>query len=286
MPWRELIGTRKPLPRWSVEQGVRFHLPWTALQTIVMAHRPGTFWRSIKPWHDIRPARLLFFILAMLAASYLVFAMLQAGLAARQVWDSPPAFAPQTTNAAIVFLRVLINPFSSQSPGTTAYPFGTYPISPPVEYISHYWSTGLTLSIGLLVVQVLCAMGFAVLPQSRRKAKVKWSHIMRITLYGTAIPFVLFMLFAMQVLAMVILVDAGYLGMNFVGVFIGLYLLAVLPWLVAWWSFATGRYLQMNHPWGVGMAVVVMAILALVTLNAMSSPGSMYLWVMESIGLM
>lgn len=223
----------------------------------------------------------------MLAVCYVLFAVLQGGLAARQVWSSPPAVGPQTTtNGTKVFVAVLVNPFSEQSPGLLAYPFGMYPISPPREFISHYWGTGLTLSIGLLAVQMLCAAGFAALPQSRLKAKVKWSHIMRIALYGTAIPCVLFILFAMQVLAQVLLEDFGYFGMNFVGVFIGLYLLAVLPWLVAWWSFATGRYLQMDHPWGVGAAFVTMAILAILTLRVMASTGSMYLWVMESFDLM
>ena len=28
-----------------------------------------------------------------------------------------------------------------------------------------------------------------------------------------------------------------------------------------WWSTATGRYLKIRHPWGVGAAVVVMSVL-------------------------
>ncbi|MHC4828146.1 MAG: hypothetical protein ACYTEY_16450, partial [Planctomycetota bacterium] len=34
--------------------------------------------------------------------------------------------------------------------------------------------------------------------------------------------------------------------------------------LVIWWSCATGRYLKIRHPWGVGLAVVVMAMLSTV----------------------
>lgn len=40
------------------------------------------------------------------------------------------------------------------------------------------------------------------------------------------------------------------------------WLVLIVPWQWIWWSTATGRYLKMRHAWGVGTAVMIMAMLA------------------------
>ena len=48
-----------------------------------------------------------------------------------------------------------------------------------------------------------------------------------------------------------------------------LYALFCVGHAVVWWSIATDRYLRMDHPWGVGMAANVIAVLTVALIAAM-----------------
>jgi hypothetical protein len=102
-----------------------------------------------------------------------------------------------------------------------------------------------------------CGLSFAALPFTRRRCKVRWSHLVRVTLYGyvLGVPALLLSLAAMPMA--VAEMRAGALVEPLAAVAWG-----ALPFMaVAWWAAATSRYLRMPHAWGVGLAVVVIGIL-------------------------
>lgn len=101
---------------------------------------------------------------------------------------------------------------------------------------------------------------------------MRWRHIIRITCYGVALAGVLEL-----IIGFFIFFEGWWdpdLGLSiavlcFVSVFVFFFL---------WWSFAAERYLRMQHPWGVGLAVVIVG--KLLPIGAVSaiyllSPGPM-----------
>ena len=93
---------------------------------------------------------------------------------------------------------------------------------------------------------LLVPISFVMLPVSRRRAKVRWAHLARVTAYST---------FALSVPPGGSLVLAG-IGFAWPGgqsaMFLGAHLLLRLvpiSVLVLWWGVATGRYLRLSHSW-------------------------------------
>jgi hypothetical protein len=156
-----------------------------------------------------------------------------------------------------VFLQGALLPLSNNPVGQFSYPGGTIPYQSPASGLS-YWFGAAPALLAALSSQLVCGIAFALLPVSRRRAKVNWSHIIRVTSYG----------FALVIPAiMATMLSAGLtLGMNRGG---GEWLVAIaaacwlaLPiMLVIWWSTATSRYLRMPHAWGVGVSVVILGLL-------------------------
>ena len=104
------------------------------------------------------------------------------------------------------------------------------------------------------------------LPQSRRRAKVHWRHILRIMLYAlVVVPVVAYLCL---LTGQVAFLQYRLLTAN-----------DVYPWFITfaiwpialfiWWGTATSRYLKMRHPWGVSAAVVIIAFLAVMLINTL-----------------
>ena len=141
----------------------------------------------------------------------------------------------------------------------------------PRDFYSYYWSTLINFGLIFLVFHALCAAGFLALPVSRRMTKVRWSHVIRAAVYGVAL------ILPAGILAAVgsALGGADPFPPNTAGrvllAIAALAAVAVLPAEVVWWSVASGRYMKLRHPWGVGVAVVVMAALVTSALLAVLS---------------
>ncbi len=115
------------------------------------------------------------------------------------------------------------------------------------------------LLLTLLAYSVL-PLTFALLPLSRRKSKVRWSHIARVAVYGLYLP--LAALWIGMFCAMLVLVELDAFAVRAMGsaVVLGLPVLTAL-----WWMFAIRHYLRMPH------AAFVSAMLMLLTLLLLSS---------------
>jgi hypothetical protein len=252
--WRELLNPTHIKPRWCVEYAKSaWGIPGRAIRTLMATCWPWFFWRSLRMVHDIRWRRLAAYVLLWMLALYLLFCVCHAALAFAY-WSNWMWRMPSRSPDAFDLLMTTVLPLSESLPWDS----GGGPS--PRELFARYWLSDLYLLSSLAAMHGLCAGGFAALPVSRRRAKVRWRHIIRVLLYGFGWFVPLIALGALGT-APVELYDVPPLR----DVGRAMRTLALLaawsqpPFLVIWWSSATGRYLKMRHPWGVGLAVVVMA---------------------------
>ena len=114
--------------------------------------------------------------------------------------------------------------------------------------------TFVTLAAALWVWLIL-PLTFVLLPISRRRARVRWCHLVRVWAYGLFIPSAL-------VTASLLAASIGYVfesrpALN-VAHFGGRWFL--IPMLVIWWAAAVRQYLQIRHSWAI---VVLLSTLSL-----------------------
>lgn len=272
--WAELLHPEKFEPRWCVEYAPRLRaLPWRAVKTYGMTFWPWSFWRKLRMTDPPRWRNLVAYAAIILAVMYLAFAASIAAITWQHVgWNLTSGLTASAPRAKIA-LKAGVFPLSSHSPGnynSAAMPAFWIPVSSPRDIFKTYWGEGIGQVVpAMTCVHLLCALGFVVLPVSRRKAKVRWRHIGRITLYGLALlsPPVLIYAAALGGPTLVELVTQSSFAllarlslilMNVAGIMVVLY----FPLELIWWSTATSRYLKMPHGWGVGVALMLMAGLA------------------------
>lgn len=260
--WCELLNPRITPPKWCVEFATNpRQLPRRSLRTAVMVFRPRRFWKSLEMYDEPRWRRIIEHLALWLIVCYVLFALAH-GVVAWRTWHQYVAWGSvSTTTGWDCAIRAAVLPLSSASPGTFTGGIarrGPVAHESPRELFETFWIPWLLPMLGIIVIIALCAVGFAVLPQSRRIAKVRWAHIVRIATHGSVmvLPALLMYICAMMV------GDRFFLSLlNIAGVL----LLLVIPMQFVWWSTATGHYLKMRHPWGVGAAVVIMSVLVTFT---------------------
>ena len=266
--WTDVLSPRRRGPRWCVEYaaGVRSFLG-RGVCTLLLAYWPWRFWSSLKMTHEIRWRGIAGLWVILLVLGYVLFCLGQVVIAWSHWSASTPwgGFRVQSLNLWD-YLRVFLLPFTDWAP-SWRLPGGGWGaggagiMNSPRDFIGWHWNWIPYVVVTLVAFQVCCAATFLTLPVSRRVAKVRWAHIYRVALYGLLLATTPFALMMVSTSLM------AYPGrtMNAFLIVIALVptgLAWLLPvWFVFWWSAATGRYLKMRHPWGVGIAVVVVAIL-------------------------
>jgi hypothetical protein len=115
------------------------------------------------------------------------------------------------------------------------------------------------LGAGVLA-HLMLPVGFVFLPISRHRAKVRWIHIVRVTVYGLFIP-------ATVVTAGLLLLAAAMADPSRAGGWLTALQLTAwcgVPGLtIIWWGQATGRYLMIPHGWAVAVVLTVLCWLLL-----------------------
>jgi hypothetical protein len=234
---------------------------------------PWGFWKSLKMSHEMRWRRIAAYLVMLVGPLYLLVGVGH-GMAARAQWveiyGDGPTSMPSPFKAVI---QSALLPYSDTSPGSVSIPAGMFgagptitPFPPPSQQVRIDWGDlfGNPVLPMLLGMVVLCPAGFLALPVSRRRAKVRYAHIHRVTLYS-----ITFMVLPIGgLLAGPVFEEVAWnslIAQLLWVAAVGAVILLPVP-LVIWWSCATGRYLKIRHAWGVGLAVVVMA--SLVTLLA------------------
>jgi hypothetical protein len=296
----ELLSAKIRRPRWCIEfsKSNRF-LPCRFLTTLVVSMNPWQFWRELKMSHPPQWPALRLFVTGALALMYVSFCVLNGGRAL-MAWEqyhrgvparvrissgAPPSNQIGTYGcitsvpwwAAVG--QAMLMPWSTKSPGAlvpdpaTMAAFNSLGPGVKITVLRRHPSPSEVLSVWtdafahagqlitfMVIALIVCPLGFAALPASRRKAKVQWRHIGRIAAYSAA-------MLALTGILVIWTVSphqmnwyrAIWLNADFPVVlaqFIGPGLLAT------WWSVATERYLHMNHPWGIGVAVALIGWLA------------------------
>ncbi|MEE9131391.1 MAG: hypothetical protein V3T84_15340 [Phycisphaerales bacterium] len=174
-------------------------------------------------------------------------------------------------------LEAVCFPWRTTSSGTITYGFSPAPYPAPAELHSTFRSNFIgrsssssdkyafvkTLaSLGLaLWVWLLFPLTFILLPVSKRRAKVRWAHLFRITAYAAFIP-------SAAITAVLAIVSLGYAFDKLQAAAFGwghlISRYAMIPMLTIWWAAAMKRYLHIPHSWAV--AVLLTSMLCLVLL--------------------
>lgn len=208
----------------------------------------------------------------------------------KQMQKTPPTISLSYVD---VVIEAVFYPFAQTSSGTVGPGFlsGTYP--PPNQLYSELfdrpssslrriysgrtgfslqWSSIRDVAMPVLISLIVGIVGFllfpvamVVLPASRNKAKVKWSHIIRVASYSICIPQILLMIFILLTILAFTISKVEPIASNLlvlvdgIGIWLG---------LIVWWSVAIKRYLKMNHGLAVAVLLSVLVIVALATLGA------------------
>lgn len=268
--WAELLSTHFRKPPWCLE----FTQPWWRfpvgmITTLAMTFRPWRFWQDVRMTHPLRPGRLLTYWLVMAVGLYLVFAA-SMGMAATRCWPfNTGGSYINTVPANEVALYTALWPFSNRMQGMAnpsavmrAQSPGILPLSGsiPINTFVDTYATNKELLLALFTLTgfvFFCPLGFIALPQSRRQAKVRWRHIIRIFLYSGGFWALLtgLIFWSAQSRLKIMVGENPWLHERILG--LTLYLTPLF--LLLWWSFASSRYLKMRHPWAIGAAVTIMA---------------------------
>lgn len=272
--WRDVLMLSWGEPPWCVEYGAQREIPSRALLTLLLTFRPWKMWSQLRMHHAISPGRVGTYVLILLATGYVMLA-LGAGIWA---WSYVSGYGGQITphvTPAPAALRALAFPFSTEPLGTYSVPTrgGRFPMASPDSMTWSILTPSLRSAAPVALLQAIAALAFLALPISRRRAKVKWRHIVRVCVYGLplagAMWFIAFLTFWTGY------IDAGggpgsivRQANDVLATIFPFALLAMVPAHVVWWSLATSRYLKMTHAWGVGFAVVLIGTLAAVVVFA------------------
>jgi len=271
--WAELISDKIRKPSWSQEFCPRRALPHRVATTVARSYLPWKFWRELKMSHPIRPSRLAAYAIAMV----LLIVVLLYASHALHVWNywrdfvSRSATAPVTPYVTMV--EPLLRPFAHESviarnpKRWRSIGWSDYP-TPREQLIAHFKpgvaSIMLPMSAGILTMALL-PMTFALLPVSRKRARVRWAHIARISCYSAS----LFLALA----TVALLAEAPHESREYFfhriqesfpapGWYRPLALYGVPLAVVGWWFFAIRSYLRMSEPALLTLAVGLLAIFA------------------------
>ena len=258
--WAELLSPAFDMPRWCVEGPHEFpSLPRRVAGTLAQSLAPWRFWSRLRMSHVGRWGRVAGYLARIAVALYLAFALAH-GASTWSHWHGTAA-APGivvTADGWIVFGQAVTQPLANTEVGIFVSAWGSGRYATPWEIFCHLWPVTLLLPAATaLIMHLGCTVAYGALPTTRRQCKVRWSHIVRVALYGLvlAVPAVILTLLAVP------LVHAGTPGSALVwGTAMGAWF-ALPVFEFAWWTAASARYLRVPHAWGVGWAVATIGLL-------------------------
>ena len=286
--WPEVLQPEKFEPRWCVEYAPgRLGAIKGAVRTLLRSFWPWRFWSSLKMWHAVRPRRLILYLLFLVLLPVALYTAEQTTVAVRLRYLVGQHQSVTTVNHSYfaAILEAVFRPTSSLSTGTVSSPVGSGPYPPPNRLHEFFGllqgrpgplssATAFVESIRPVlfvwtlatIVYILLPAGFILLPVSRRRAKVRWVHVARVTAYSFFLP----ILFASTFFACGMV---GYVFGNWrdsapvAALWINLFL--PIPLLIVWWAVAIKRYLRIPH------SLVVAVLLAL--MSSLLVPGGLVL---------
>jgi hypothetical protein len=130
----------------------------------------------------------------------------------------------------------------------------------PLRQRSYPWMSMLVGQAFILPLFAGIPIGFVLLPISRKRAKVRWRHIGRVTVYSLWIPIAMaYFVTTLGLLATILpsFTDWGWWLASMAS--------NVLIWvaLLAWWAIAIWRYLRIPHGWAIAPLLAALTIILL-----------------------
>lgn len=188
------------------------------------------------------------------------------GLKTMQAMASVPAQVQHSYAAAI--FEAIVFPWRGKSSGSVIYPAKPSPYPAPRSIhdgsrLEDKLIPAAKAGVGLAWLYLGLPLSFLLLPYSRRRAKVRWGHIWRITAYGFFMPAT-----AATILAAAFILDEAVTDMppyvlpsaQTLGIIAGVS-------LIIWWAMAIDRYLKIPHGAFTSVLLAVMCILGLLAFS-------------------
>ncbi|MBX3356716.1 MAG: hypothetical protein KF724_13560 [Phycisphaeraceae bacterium] len=288
LEWRRVF-TADSLPRWSFENsdGQWFR----TLRTLIHSLRPWRFWREIRMSMPVQRKILLyplFLAIILFVASTLTGALLMN----RVRLAAPPRdhFGDLVAMTAIVLMpwsgqkiettlhsiipqwgtptprNLGARPLNGQRPpGMVLYPRSNLP--PPRDVIRFVWTSSPGSLVLMLMALAVSVATFIVLPVVRRRAKVRWSHILRAGIYALGVVIaVTIALFVAQISAdptpdaWCILAGRWEYGQWHDS---QIWVIRAFPLvLFIWWLAVARHFMKLERPRAVAASVTVVGVLA------------------------
>ncbi len=176
----------------------------------------------------------------------------------------------------MAIVEAVFFPWASTSLGTQQTALGGSSYTPPrhlhlavmnYTFVNRGWSRidaphetmvlALAYMVWGFISFLLLPIGFVLLPISRRRAKVRWGHITRITVYGLFIPVTFMLLIGAAFSVAMAYRPSCEIALEFM-YYISL---PMMIFVVIWWAVAIKRYLRMAHGWAVALLLGVIAVL-------------------------
>ena len=279
--WGDLLNWKLNIPPWCIESPMLRGMlgwAWAMCRTLLMSFRPWRFWRELKMMHQPRWGRLAAYPLIAIPLLYLICTFAVGAVSYRIVRSATSIRYTSKYPPIVLGIKAAVLPLSSQPlwiGGGRSTRVGTTPRKIVSRYewrqmgrmivqaINHdfmFYPGRRELSqvraFQALLLILLSPVGFLALPISRRVCKVRWRHVARIWIYS--LPLIALPIggeFGLQILS-------GTYWNSFGGKLLtGNLLLGITGLLlIFWWGFASQRYLKMQWPWLVAIAVVALPI--------------------------
>lgn len=277
--WAELLNPKLFVPDWCVEsQKSIVGLPWRAGRTIVRTILPWRMWRGIRMTHPVRWGRLCAYLAFLLACLYVVFAISLGLYCVQETNYMTRSYALNwgaATSSATpwqVFVHACATPLSTKPTATItlggrpgavgAAPPITFSLNSPSGRIFDLFMSIRAPVLLLLAIPLCCALAFAALPISRRRAKVRWIHLARAMLYCYGLVWIA------VVVSLIAATWRPYaVGWTFPQFIAGLFWLASPVLLIVFWWCAATLYLRMQHGFFVALSVSIIGVLTPVALT-------------------
>ena len=191
-------------------------------------------------------------------------AKLQSQLQAAQ---AKPRQVPPSVPLGGELLRALLTPWSAKPGPIVTVGGATYQYPAPAELSSSLGGFGsqFSQSIGWVMLGgawvwwspfVLIPLGFILLPISRKRARVRWSHLGRVFAYSALIPAAACIVYTVSCAVTLMLPPLELLS----NLLMIIAMVSVPIALVIWWSAAIHKYLLIPHPFGVAFLLAVLAV--------------------------
>ena len=271
--WREVLNPLLSSPKWCVEtRPPRLVTPRQIIATFLRTFWPWSFWSRLRMTHPIRPRRILLYLVVLLAVANGAIAMRSWSESIKNVSKSVlPLSGPGNTvvkSPLQIGLHAALLPFSGRSIGAAVVTWRIMRSDSPLDLQYDYWLDLHRPMALALLGQIVCGLAFAALPISRRRAKVRWRHIVRVTAYGLAL---------LAPIAFLGILDMGlnspYWGWTspmgeLATLMLRIASVMLLPMAFLWWLIAVRRYLKMEHAWAVSISVLSIGVLTPLALLA------------------